>query len=105
MTNVKEKLAQLFQGMVPGARVSERELERQFSSAKRAQKEVHNQLSNLLSEGYILRLGTGHRGNPFRYILSLTWPYNKCPFCGHVEYPKPLQSEKTDEQTVTQTEG
>lgn len=63
----------------------ERAIPRTISHTRR--KQVVKELALLLSEGFLTRLGTGRRGDPHRIILSPSWPFNKCPMCGHVEYP------------------
>jgi len=82
--STRELIIRLLKAMGTGF-LYERDIPNRLGSSRR--KEAIAELSTLLSEGYILRLGTGHRGDPFRIMLSGTWPFNKCPLCGHVEFP------------------
>jgi hypothetical protein len=82
--STRELLIRLLKAMDAGF-LYERDIPNRLGSSRR--KEAIAELSVLLSEGYIIRLGTGHRGDPFRIILSGTWPFNKCPLCGHVAFP------------------
>lgn len=54
-----------------------------FSSKQRAA--VVAELSNLLSDGYIHRLGTGKQVDPFRIVRSKAWPFEVCPLCKHAK--------------------
>lgn len=54
-----------------------------FSAKQRAA--VVAQLSSLLSDGYVHRLGTGKQSDPFRIVRSKAWPFEVCPLCGHVK--------------------
>jgi hypothetical protein len=63
----------------------ERAIPRIVSSSRR--KQVASELALLLSEGFVVRFGTGRRGSPHCISLSKTWPFNKCPLCGHTEHP------------------
>jgi len=73
--------------------VFERAALRLLPSSRR--KQARAELALLLSEGFVIRLGTGRRGDGYRIILSGTWPFNKCPLCGHVKQcvPKILVTE------------
>lgn len=83
----RELLIRLLRDIPNGGFLYERAIPRMVASSRRRQ--VMKELSLLLSEGFINRLGTGKRGDPHRIVLSAIWPFNKCPLCGHVEYPTP----------------
>lgn len=85
--SVRERLIRKLSVVTARGFVFERELLRLFTSSDHSK--VVEQLSSLISEGYAHRLGTGRRGDPHRIVLSATWPFNKCPLCGHVEFPAP----------------
>jgi len=51
-------------------------------------------LSELLTAGFVHQTGLGTRGMPFKIVLSGTWPYNVCPLCGHVSFPRDQHSEQ-----------
>ena len=84
---IRERLIRKLKSMGSQGYLFERTLLRQLGGRERPQ--IAEELSSLLSEGFVHRLGTGRRGDPFRLILSGTWPFNKCPLCGHTEYPAP----------------
>ncbi len=83
--SIRERLCRKLLMMEPRGYLCERVLLRQMGNTQN--KRVVEELALLLSDGFVIRLGTGRRGNPFRIILSETWPFNKCPLCGHVEHP------------------
>lgn len=85
----------MLQEMPDGGFLYERAIPRAVSASRR--KQIVKELSVLLGEGYVIRLGTGRRGDPFRIVLSATWPHNKCPLCGHIEFPAHM---KTPESVV-----
>lgn len=93
--SIRERLIRKLIAVTAQGFVFERNLLRQFTASQRA--DVAEQLSALISEGYAYRLGMGGRGDPHRIALSATWPYNKCPLCGHIEFPA---STKTPESVV-----
>ena len=64
--------------------ILERALLRQFSGPR--QKKAIEELSLLLSEGFLNRLGTGRRNNPFRITRSGSQPINRCPYCHHESF-------------------
>ena len=86
-SRTREILIRMLQEMPEGGFIYERAIPRLVSSSRR--KQIIKELSTLLGEGYVVRLGTGRRGDPHRIVLSATWPFNKCPLCGHVEFPAP----------------
>ncbi len=79
---VKERLIRLIQLSSEGP-VLRRKLIQTFDASRR--KEAEFELSSLISAGYVNPLGTGRRGSPLMVITSATWPFNKCPLCGHIE--------------------
>lgn len=74
---VRERLIRLIQSSQQP--ILRRKLVSTFDVSRR--KEAEQELSLLVSEGYVNPLGTGRRGMPFRVVTSETWPFNKCPFC------------------------
>ncbi len=64
----------------------ERAILEQMGASRRKRVEV--ELSSLLDEGFVIRIGTGRRGSAHRLTLSATWPFDKCALCGHVKPPE-----------------
>ena len=87
MTDYKEKMIRVLRELSTDAPATERAIYRRFSQSKRGLKDAQRALAELLSQGYVNRLGTGRRDSPFRIVLSSTWEHNKCPLCGHVVRP------------------
>lgn len=83
--SIREKLIRRLRASTLKGFAFERELLRQFTSPQRGS--VIKELNLLISEGYACRLGMGRQGDPHRIVLNSTWPFNKCPLCGHVEFP------------------
>lgn len=71
----------------------ERVLIREMGS--RCYKQTIKELSGLLSQGFVVRLGTGHRGDAYRIALSKTWPFDKCPMCGCTQTPHTSETPET----------
>lgn len=79
--NVRERLIRQMQSSQEP--VLRRKLILSFDKSRRAQ--AGEELSVMISSGYLNLLGTGRRGQPHRLIVSGTWPHDKCPMCGHSE--------------------
>ena len=63
-----------------GEAIPERTLYRYF--AKASQAEARKVISELLTKGFIHRIGSGtSTRSRIRIIPSLTWKLNRCPFC------------------------
>lgn len=45
------------------------------------QKQADEQIGLLLSDGVLITIGSGHRGNPVRLIAGPNWPALICPTC------------------------
>ncbi len=61
----------------------ERTILEQMGTSRRQRAKA--ELSSLLDEGFVVRLGTGRRGHAHRLTLNATWPFDKCPLCGRVK--------------------
>jgi hypothetical protein len=85
-SDARLRMIRVLQEITPGSFVYETRIYRRFSS-KRTEREIRDVLIEFLEMGYIHRLGTGRRGDPFKIILSTAWPHNRCPLCNHIEYP------------------
>lgn len=94
-SSTREVLIRILRGIPDSGFMYERAIPRAVSASRR--KQIVKELSTLLGEGYVIRLGTGRRGDPHRIVLNVTWPFNKCPLCGHIEFPA---STKTPESVV-----
>ena len=78
---IRARVIRLIQTKAP---VFRRNLEKAFAGSTRGlAKQV---ISELLSENYIIVVGTGRRGNPEKIVLSAGWPAAKCPMCGSTKH-------------------
>lgn len=74
---IRERVVRLIREKSP---IFKRSLEQLFAGSTR--KLAEQVISDLLSENYIVEVGTGRRGNPKKIIVSAGWPLDKCPMCG-----------------------
>ena len=64
-----------------------RAVERIFDKSRRLS--VRAEISLMRSEGIVNQIGLGTRGNPFKLLLSGTYPFNVfCPLCKQSITPK-----------------
>ena len=60
--------------------VTLRHLEQSFDKSRR--RAALDEISLLVSEGVLHRIGSGRRGDPFKLLLSRTYPFKVfCPLC------------------------
>lgn len=90
---VRERLIRIIREKAPAA-ITRRELEHRLVGCGYNRETVRGEISLLLSQNYIARLGAprhddkgnvigyGKRGDPERFIISGGWPADKCPLCG-----------------------
>jgi hypothetical protein len=75
--DVRERLIRM---LISGEPLSLTRIRKSFDKSRRVICE--QELSNLISEGVLLKTGTGRRGYPYMIQLSPVYPISvKCPLC------------------------
>jgi hypothetical protein len=64
----------------PEMKMSRTNLVREFGATLRAQ--AAEQVSQMLSEGHLVPLGRGTRGDPKVVMVNTNYPGHDCPCCG-----------------------